>query len=177
MYDTHMRPADVQDHPSTAPSLPAGQFDRLDRALLDLRRFWAAPDAVPDAALGAPARPVEMSTLLVVDAVRAGAGAGEVTVGGVAHHLDVAPSTASRLVDRAVRAGVVAKVPGGPDRRRAGLVLTPGGVQLEARARAFRERRLAALLEGWSAQDTATLAELLGRLAAAVRAEDDACGG
>ncbi|GGC17516.1 MarR family winged helix-turn-helix transcriptional regulator [Cellulomonas carbonis] len=160
-------------------------FDALDRALLDLRRFWTAPERIPDGAggtAGGAALPdVELSTLLVVEVVRSrassdhgdgpGAVVRDVGVRDVAEGLDVTPSTASRLVDRAVRAGVVAKEPGATDRRSTNLTLTPDGQRLAERARSFRAERLAGLLDGWPADDAATLARLLGRLAAAVRAE------
>ncbi|MDT0166427.1 MarR family winged helix-turn-helix transcriptional regulator [Actinotalea sp. AC32] len=170
---------------------PPEWFDALDRALLDLRRFWAAPERIPDrvgVADDAAAPPdVELSTLLVVEAVRARTAAHrrgdapdghardghapDVGVRDVADDLDVTPSTASRLVDRAVRAGVVVKGPGVTDRRSTNLALTPDGERLAERARAFRAARLTGLLGGWPADDAATLARLLGRLATAVRAE------
>jgi len=142
--------------------------DRLDRALIALRRFWTAPDAVPDGAAS-----VELSTLLVVEAVVEGPilPDGEVGVGLVAERLDVRPSTASRLVDRAVGVGVLVKEPSAINGRRANLVLTPDGTVLARRAREFRAARLDGLLADWSPDDRHTLTMLLERLAQAVRNE------
>lgn len=163
-----MRRSDVQD-----PT-----FATLDAALLALRRFWTAPEVVSDAgAAPAPARGphVEVSTLLVAEALRTACVAGqEVTVADVAVALDVAPSTASRLVDRAIAAGVVDKAPSDANRRKVRLGLTPDGAALAERARAFRAARLAALLADWLPEDRAQLARLLERFATAVRAEDPA---
>ncbi|WP_225755321.1 MarR family winged helix-turn-helix transcriptional regulator [Actinotalea sp. Marseille-Q4924] len=167
-------------------------FGTLDAALLALRRFWSAPDAVADvppgagsAGAGPPPRHVESSTLLVAEALRSARAAGrEATVADVAEALDVAPSTASRLVDRAIGAGVVVKAPSARNRRRVRLDLTDDGAALAGRALAFRAHRLGALLEGWSPADREHLARLLARFAAEVRAErltagtahDDASG-
>lgn len=139
--------------------------ERLDRALMDLRRFWTAPAVVADGAGS-----VELSTLLVLEAV-AGAPGGEVGIGLVGARLQVRPSTASRLVDRAVAAGVVAKGPSALSGRRASLTLTADGRVLAIRARDFRAARLAALLADWSAADRQALTGLLERLASAVRTE------
>ena len=142
--------------------------ERLDRALIALRRFWTAPDAVRDGAAT-----VELSTLLVLEAVLEGpaAGDGEIGVGLVGERLDVRPSTASRLVDRAAAAGVLAKRPSTLDGRSVRLTLTPDGEGLARRARQFRAARLDALLGAWSTGDRDQLTTLLERLAAAVRSE------
>lgn len=173
MYDTHVDPHLVQD-----PT-----FATLDAALLALRRFWSAPEVVPDGPAGSrgggaadgpagPPRHVETSTLLVVEALRAARAAGrEATVADVAHALDVAPSTASRLVDRAIRAGVVGKTASATNRRRVRLELTDDGAALAERALAFRATRLCALLGTWSPADREHLARLLARFADAVRHE------
>ena len=93
MYGTHVtEPASVD-------------LQLLDEALVRLRRLWTASRASVVDELG---RRVEMSSVLVVEAcARAGSHATEVTVGDVAAFLDVEPSTASRMVDRAEAAGLV----------------------------------------------------------------------
>jgi DNA-binding MarR family transcriptional regulator len=153
-------------------------FATLDAALLALRRFWSTPDVVTDVPGGddgAPAgrpRHVETSTLLVAEALRSARASGhEATVADVAGALDVAPSTASRLVDRAIGAGVVVKAPSATNRRRVRLELTDDGVALADRALAFRAARLCALLGSWSPADRADLARLLARFADEVREE------
>lgn len=161
------------------PDVQDPTFATLDAALLALRRFWTAPEVVVDEAVPASAalgRPhVEVSTLLVAEAIRTACTAGrEVTVADVAAALDVAPSTASRLVDRAIAAGVAQKAPSAANRRKVRLGLTPDGAALAERARAFRAARLAALLADWHPEDRAQLARLLERFATAVRGEDPA---
>ncbi len=121
----------------------------LDEALLRLRRFAQAPAG--DRAPG-PRESIEMSTVLVVDAVEQLAMSGEpATVGGIADRLSVAPSTASRLVERASAAGMVARHRSAEDSRRVVIALTDTGQALAARARDYRRARLADALTPWSA--------------------------
>lgn len=139
----------------------------LDEALIRLRRLWSA--GTPR--LGRAGEAVEMSTVLVVDAVQRltdGEHPTEATVAVVADRLDVAASTASRLVDRAATAGMVRRTRSATDPRRAPLELTAEGRALAARATDFRLSYLTDLTNGWSTQDRRRLAELLGRFATAV---------
>ena len=142
----------------------------LDDALIRLRRLWNG--AVPrPSAMADRVQPVEMSTVLVVTAihrlqtVRPGA---EVTVADVAGHLDVAGSTASRLVDRAVTATMVIRRASATDTRRVALRLTAGGQALLEAAGEFRLSYLEQVLDGWTGADVDTFAMLLDRFAAAV---------
>jgi DNA-binding MarR family transcriptional regulator len=139
----------------------------LDAALIRLRRLWAT--GAPR--LGRAGEAVEMSTVLVVDAVQRltdGDPPTEATVAAVAEQLDVAASTASRLVDRAVTAGVVRRTRSAADPRRAPLVLTAEGRALAARATEFRLSYLDRLLAGWDESDRRTFADLLSRFATEV---------
>lgn len=148
----------------------------LDDALIRLRRLWSG--AVPRRSVMADrVPPVEMSTVLVVNAihrlqaVRPGgevAEATEVTVADVAGHLDVASSTASRLVDRAVTATMVTRRASATDTRRVALSLTARGQELLAAAGEFRLSYLEQVLDGWTAADVDAFAMLLDRFAAAV---------
>jgi DNA-binding MarR family transcriptional regulator len=142
------------------------QLDRLDAALMRLRRLWTGPRAAGARPAGDPAGGVELSTVLVVDAVvREGGGA---TVGHVAGQLDVAPSTASRLVERAVAAGMLARSTDPADSRRTVLRATAEGLALHAQAGAFRTRYLAQVLAGWTPQEAQEFVDGLDRFAAAV---------
>ncbi|GIH79314.1 hypothetical protein Plo01_57430 [Planobispora longispora] len=148
------------------PFHPADPVDRLDRALLALRRFFEAPAAVPDSA-----QCVELSTLLIVDAVATGTpddDSGGVSIGAVARALAVSPSTASRLVDRAVVHQMVIRQSSSASRRHTVLTLTDAGRALHERALAYRTARLRSLLHGWSDQERQTFADLMARFAAAV---------
>ncbi|GAA4890694.1 hypothetical protein GCM10025789_04050 [Tessaracoccus lubricantis] len=146
--------------------MPARHDDliRLDAALLALRRLTSAPPALPG--LDQDGSPVEVSTMLVADAIARSAREDGCSINDVAQALTVAHSTASRLVDRAVRAGVVTRNRDADQRRRAVLRLTDGGRRLHAEAVAFRTGRLAAVTAEWSPTDVATLTELVERFAA-----------
>ena len=138
----------------------------LDEALVRLRRLWTASRAHVVDDLGAR---VEMSSVLVVEAC-ARSSAAETSVGDVAAFLDVEPSTASRLVDRAARAGLVRRTASDVDARRSALVLTEAGRALRTRAVAARLDWLGGVVQDWSEQDVSALAEALGRFADAVGA-------
>lgn len=143
---------------------------RLDAALLSLRRV-----------IDAPARPmlrqgddhVEVSTMLVVDAVARMGEHGEVCVTQIASALQVAPSTASRLVERAATSGMVVRATSVEDPRRATLALTANGRALQHRAVAFRTERLASSLREWTPQEVRTLTDLLTRFADSIRSTPD----
>lgn len=135
----------------------------VDDALVRLRRLWSA---TPRGRGGAT---VETSSVLVVEACARGAATGDdVTVGDVARFADVAHSTASRLVDRAARGGLVDKTPSPRDARAITLVLTATGRELRARSVAVRTDWLAGVIQDWPGQDVRDLARLLHRFAEAV---------
>jgi len=138
----------------------------LDGALVRLRRLWSAPRRM---LIDDTGRHVEMSSVLVVEACALGAVRDvEVGVNDVAEFTDVAPSTASRLVDRAVRAGLVHRTSSPRDSRRSALTLTPAGEALRNRAVTTRLAWLAAVVDDWDDADRDTLAGLLGRFAESV---------
>ena len=136
----------------------------LDTALIELRRLWAAPARLNDPALGQ----VEMSTMWIVDALARLEHRREVSVTDLAAALDVAHSTASRLVDRAQAAGCATRNTGVTDSRRTAVALTPAGRALAETARAARLGYLAGVTADWNAEQRRTLADLLTRLAHAV---------
>jgi len=145
-----------------------GGLDRalvdLDTALIGLRRLWAGPPRLADPTLGS----VEMSTVWIVDALDRLEERAEVNVADVAAAIDVAHSTASRLVDRAEAAGTVTRHPSSTDSRRTAVVLTATGRTLATAARAARTGYLAEVTTDLTPDQRRTLAELLTRLAAAV---------
>jgi len=138
-------------------------LDVLDDALLRLRRLWSPSrrrlvdeDGVV----------VEMSSVLVVEACARGADARrEVSVADVALLADVAPSTASRLVDRAANAGLVNRGTSRVDPRRTALSLTERGTALQTSACTLRTTWLAGQFHDWTSQDVDHLARLLARFA------------
>ena len=151
-----------------------GDLRVLDEALVRLRRLWAASRAHVVDDLG---RRVEMSSVLVVEAcARAEPDTGEVTVGDVAAFLDVEPSTASRMVDRAATAGLVLRTASRVNARRAALVLTDDGRALRARATAARLGWLGEVVAEWPREDVHVLASVLTRFADAVAAAPPPAG-
>ena len=149
-----------------APTSP--DLRLLDEALVRLRRLWTASRAHVVDDLG---RRVEVSSVLVVEALgRAGRDAAEVTVGDVAGFLDVEPSTASRLVERAAAAGLVVRTASRVDGRRAALRLTDDGRALRERATAARLRWLGGVIGNWPGEDVHALAAALSSFADAVAA-------
>lgn len=148
-------------------NLPA-DLTAVDDALVRLRRLWTASRSAVLDDLGGR---VEMSSVLVVEGcAREAASGGEVTVGDVAAFLDVAHSTASRLVERAARGGLVRRSSSAVDARRAALVLTDAGRDLRARAVAARLGWLATVVGDWDEEEVRALALLLPRFADAVAA-------
>jgi DNA-binding MarR family transcriptional regulator len=146
----------------------------LDEALVRLRRLWAASRAHVVDDLG---RRVEMSSVLVVEAcARAESDTAEVTVGDVAAFLDVEPSTASRLVERAATAGLVRRMASTVNGRRAALGLTDAGHALRARATAARLGWLGGVVADWPAEDLHALGSALTRFADAVTASPPPAG-
>lgn len=143
----------------------------IDVALLRLRRMWARP------LRSRGDRPVHMSNVMVLHAVDKLAGAcDEVTIGGVAEHLDVDPSTASRLVNDALGAGFVRREESLVDARRVRLVVTPKGRRVLDVVTRYRREYLESLIADWEPAERERLATLIGRFAeaAAARPADSA---
>ena len=138
---------------------------RLDVALLALRRFVDAPAPRGGSTLVHGSDRVDISTVLVVDAVaRRGTGV-ECSIGTVADELRVVHSTASRLIDRAEQAGMLHRSRSSSDPRRTVLALSAAGSRLQRDAIAFRTGRLEELLAGWTDLEVATFTHLLERFA------------
>jgi DNA-binding MarR family transcriptional regulator len=139
----------------------------VDAALVRLRRLWSASshhEVIDDAGT-----PVEMSSVLVVEACARHHQAGqEATIGDIASFAGVERSTASRLVDRAVRSGLVTRTAAAHDARSTTLVLTPSGRALRRRATEFRLTWLEECLRDWDTDDVVRFGDLLRRFAEAV---------
>jgi DNA-binding MarR family transcriptional regulator len=149
------------DHAGQAgAALDDKTLDELDRALLALRRFLQVPRSVPEGQ-----QHVEVSTVLVLDAVVA---RDAISIADVAECLEVKHSTASRLVQRAVEAGMVRRSPS-DDPRRASLTPTPAGFALDQRAREFRRQLLRERLVDWTPIEVEAFGLALSRFSAAPR--------
>ncbi|QFG21958.1 MarR family winged helix-turn-helix transcriptional regulator [Actinomadura sp. WMMB 499] len=176
---------------SSERDVPDEHLTEIAGALFHLRRIWAKPDLMKrvraQTAAGPDGRPLQLSNLMVVNAVAAlhtaseDDGGPEITVGAVAERLEVDPSTASRLVGHAIDAGLVSRRPSPVDARRANLGLTDAGVRVKQVADRFRRTYYDELMSGWTEAERADFARLLTRFAdaAAVRAPmypDDGIG-
>jgi DNA-binding MarR family transcriptional regulator len=75
----------------------------------------------------------------------------------VAAHLGVTAATASVIVERLVRRGLVARTAHPQERRRVNLTLTPLGTRRFAQARSTTRRRVARNLAGMSAVELRTI--------------------
>lgn len=141
----------------------ARELDAIDDAFLRLRRLWSASrHQIQDDGVTS----VELSSLLVVEAcARKVSARAEANVSDVAFLADVTSSTATRLVDAAVRAGFLQRQRSAYSGRRTALVLTPAGEALRARAVTARRSWLAAQLESWSTDDVKKFGQLLQRFA------------
>ncbi|NKZ06147.1 MarR family winged helix-turn-helix transcriptional regulator [Actinomadura latina] len=174
--------APVPPEPPGGPALAD-----IATALFQLRRVWAKPDLMKriraQTSAGPDGRPLQLSNLMVVNAVAALTAAAakpecaarpcEVTVGAVAERLEIDPSTASRLVGHAIDAGLVSRRPSPVDARRANLGLTEAGLRVKRVADRFRRAYLDTLMTGWTAAERAEFARLLTRFAgAAARAPE-----
>lgn len=101
---------------------------------------------------------------------------GESNPMGIAERLDIAPSSASRLLDRLVERGLVARTENPHDRRKTNLALTPEGRAAAHRARQEVVRVVQESFGGLPAADIERAVELLSRLTAALEPEEVARG-
>lgn len=165
MNDTH-DPATTANPHSHEPADASAEatLDRAGRALFRLGRLFARRSAhhSPTERTG---RPVELSRILVAEAVASGPATpdGDITVGLIAERLAVEPSTASRLVADAIRDGYLTRTPSPGDARRLRLTLTPTGHALVADARQFQRATFELITRTWPDNDRAEFARLLVR--------------
>jgi DNA-binding MarR family transcriptional regulator len=113
----------------------------------------------------------QLSALLVLER-REG-----INLRALAGRLRMILSSASRLCDRLVAAGLVERVPGRVDRREIALYLTPSARQLLTDLRATRQELLSAVLERMSPAGRAALIRGLLEFAAVARWSAEAAEG
>ncbi len=117
------------------------------------------------------ARAVELSQILVVQAVEAQTAHGATaTVGAVAEALAIEPSTASRLVAQTIRAGYLARTVSQTDGRAAQITLTPAGQELAEEARRYQRAVFEKITRDWPADERQEFAHLFVKFADAVGA-------
>jgi len=105
-----------------------------------------------------------ITTIRVLRAVESFGPPHPASIRDVADRLGVEHSTASRAVDTAVRAGVLARLPCTDDQRKVMLSMTDEGRDVLARASQQRQDLLSDVTRSWSAHDIEQLVSLLARL-------------
>ncbi|MGI8447243.1 MAG: MarR family winged helix-turn-helix transcriptional regulator [Streptosporangiaceae bacterium] len=138
--------------PESAP----GDLERAEAGLSVLIEAWQR--AIEE--LGAMLPPAQVRALLIVDT------RDSLNVTGLARMLGASPSATSRLCDRLVAAGLLARVPAAASRREILLQLTESGQRLAAWIRDQRGTALVRVLETISPGGRAGLARGLSELAA-----------
>ena len=102
--------------------------------------------------------PAQVRALLVIEAAE------DLNVTGLARALGTSPSATSRLCDRLVAAGLLARVPAADSRREILLRLTESGQRLAAWIRDQRRTALTRVLETISPRGRADLSRGLSEL-------------
>jgi DNA-binding MarR family transcriptional regulator len=135
------------------------QSAAVDDAALALLATWEAAREQATQRLSLP----QLNALLAVERDEG------VNLRGLAGRLKMILSSASRLCDRLVAAGLVERVPGRVDRREIALYLTPSSRQLLEELRASRRATLGAVLGRMSPAGRAALVRGLTEFAAAAQ--------
>lgn len=131
-------------------------LDRIERALTDLLRRARKLHAHAEYPHGS----LERAAYVVLCRLRE---QGPMRLTDLAASVDLDPSTLSRQVSSAERAGLVVREPDEHDGRARRLRLTDTGEQALAQVRAARRAALHAVLASWSPDDAEIFAELLER--------------
>ena len=119
------------------PEAAATDLERAEAGLSVLLEAWQR--AIEE--LGAMLPPAQVRALLIVD------NGDRLNVTGLARMLGASPSATSRLCDRLVAAGLLARVPAAASRREILLELTESGQRLAAWIQDQRRTALAQVLE------------------------------
>jgi len=133
----------------------------VDDAAQALLAAWDAAREQATPRLSGP----QLNALLVVERAEG------INLRGLATQLKMILSSASRLCDRLVAAGLVERVPGRSDRREIALFLTPSARQVLDHLRTTRRAMLATVLDRMSASGQTALLRGLTEFAA-VAAEE-----
>jgi DNA-binding MarR family transcriptional regulator len=137
-----------------APEAASADLERAEAGLSALLEAWQR--AIEE--LGAMLPPVQVRALLIVD------NRDSLNVTGLARILGASPSATSRLCDRLVAAGLLARVPAVASRREILLQLTESGQRLAVWIRDQRRIALARVVETISPGGRADLARGLSEL-------------
>lgn len=165
MMMTTETPTAARPGPSVAPR-GTPRHDALDDALVTIRRVLLRPGYRARLLEGLPGH-VELATLRLLRTVQRHEGAP--SIGEVAELLMIDPSTASRVVDRAVGSELLERRACTDDRRRARLHLTATGTELLDRATDRRRELLTEVTADWTEDE---LDLLVHQLTALIRGFD-----
>jgi DNA-binding MarR family transcriptional regulator len=138
-------------------------------ALFRFGRLFSKID-LPPLAAGRTPHAVELSRILIVQAVEALQGRAEqdITVGRIAQQLAVEPSTASRLVADAIGEGYLLRAVSPEDKRRAQLELSERGRALAQDVRAYQVDVFHQVTATWTDDERTTFARLFLQFTEAV---------
>ena len=152
-----------------APPEGSSVLDDAGQALFRLGRIFSK-QPMSQVLMGRTGRAVELSRVLVVQAVEVGPEdpGQEVTVGMVADRLGIDPSTASRVVAETIPAGHLSRVASAADARRVHLELTDAGRTLSEHARRYQRGVFEQVTREWSDGERHEFARLLTRFVDAV---------
>jgi len=149
-----LRPAPLSQQEAQGQEAAPASLQRAEAGLSVLLEAWQR--AIEE--LGAMLPPVQVRALLIVDT------RDSLNVTGLARMLGSSPSATSRLCDRLVAAGLLARVPAAASRREILLQLTDSGQRLAVWIRDERRTALARVLETISPAGRADLARGLSEL-------------
>ncbi|CDR01907.1 MarR family winged helix-turn-helix transcriptional regulator [Streptomyces iranensis] len=126
--------------PRRSPA-PESDAEAMVSALLTASRLLVAVSARSLAAVEESLTLPQFRMLVVLD------GRGPLSLSGLAGELGVQPSTAMRMIDRLVAAGMVARGVSAEDRRTSVISLTKGGRRIVAEATDRRRQEIARIVE------------------------------
>jgi DNA-binding MarR family transcriptional regulator len=149
-----LRPAPLNQQEAQGQEAAPASLQRAEAGLSVLLEAWQR--AIEE--LGAMLPPAQVRALLIVDT------RDSLNVTGLARMLGSSPSATSRLCDRLVAAGLLARVPAAASRREIQLQLTDSGQRLAVWIRDQRRTALARVLETISPAGRADLARGLSEL-------------
>jgi DNA-binding MarR family transcriptional regulator len=149
----------------TKQSDVAAETEVVERLLSEIIRFYFARDVQVAGLLELPV--AQLRVMTVLDGMR---DCRKPTMGELAEQLRVALSTATQLVERIEKRGLVLRSHSDPDDRRVvRLGLTEEGLRLMEERRRLRRARLASALNRLTPHQREQIEEILAPLAAASR--------
>lgn len=170
-------PDRVDVAPSAAPAHDPALIERLDRALLRMRRtvVRAGTNAVPIPALQHPVDLAKvLACLAVCDMAALESPPQPVTVKDVALALSLDHSTASRLLAETEAEGLVRRTTDPVDRRRTIVSLTGTGDMVVSQSSAIRAWAIDLMLAEWDSAEMDTFAELIEKFTQTIDTRADA---